>query len=170
MTNQVQRLRDQAERNEEIKNKRLDLPWVGVEREYAFDTEDGKKPPEQLRAPSKFANFRLTPKTLRGRSLVTRKRGASAGMDAWISVSATRLWTSGFAGVRLVGMQPCAPHPGRLRARDGDECGTERLRSVRCRCGAARLRRRRRWPARRRCWPPTSRGCCRRTVERGPAG
>src|SRR5438046_4373423 len=34
---------EQAERNEEIKRKRLDLPWVPVEKEYAFDTEDGKK-------------------------------------------------------------------------------------------------------------------------------
>jgi len=33
----------QAERNEEIKTKRRDLPWVPVEKEYAFDTEDGKK-------------------------------------------------------------------------------------------------------------------------------
>ena len=34
---------EQAERNEEIKRKRLDLPWVPVEKEYEFDTEDGKK-------------------------------------------------------------------------------------------------------------------------------
>jgi predicted dithiol-disulfide oxidoreductase (DUF899 family) len=34
---------EQAERNEEIKTKRLDLPWVAVEKEYEFDTEDGKK-------------------------------------------------------------------------------------------------------------------------------
>ena len=34
---------EQAERNEEIKKKRLDLPWVEVEKEYEFDTEDGKK-------------------------------------------------------------------------------------------------------------------------------
>jgi predicted dithiol-disulfide oxidoreductase (DUF899 family) len=34
---------EQAERNEEIKRKRLDLPWVPVEKEYAFDTETGKK-------------------------------------------------------------------------------------------------------------------------------
>ncbi|MGZ4369754.1 MAG: DUF899 family protein, partial [Gaiellaceae bacterium] len=33
----------QAERNEEIKSKRRDLPWVPVEKEYEFDTEDGKK-------------------------------------------------------------------------------------------------------------------------------
>src|SRR6476659_1457398 len=33
----------QAERNEEIKRKRLELPWVPVEKEYEFDTEDGKK-------------------------------------------------------------------------------------------------------------------------------
>src|ERR1044071_7655119 len=33
----------QAERNEEIKRARLDLPWVRVEKEYEFDTEDGKK-------------------------------------------------------------------------------------------------------------------------------
>jgi predicted dithiol-disulfide oxidoreductase (DUF899 family) len=34
---------EQAERNEEIKQKRRDLPWVPVEKEYEFDTEGGKK-------------------------------------------------------------------------------------------------------------------------------
>jgi predicted dithiol-disulfide oxidoreductase (DUF899 family) len=34
---------EHAERNEEIKKRRLDLPWVPVEKEYEFDTEDGKK-------------------------------------------------------------------------------------------------------------------------------
>src|ERR687897_2666063 len=34
---------EQAERNEEIKKKRLELPWVRVEKEYEFDTEEGKK-------------------------------------------------------------------------------------------------------------------------------
>ena len=34
---------EHAERNEEIKKKRLDLPWVPVEKEYEFDTEEGKK-------------------------------------------------------------------------------------------------------------------------------
>jgi predicted dithiol-disulfide oxidoreductase (DUF899 family) len=34
---------EQAERDEEIKRKRRELPWVPVEKEYAFDTEDGKK-------------------------------------------------------------------------------------------------------------------------------
>jgi predicted dithiol-disulfide oxidoreductase (DUF899 family) len=34
---------DQAERNEEIVRKRLDLPWVPVEKQYEFDTEDGKQ-------------------------------------------------------------------------------------------------------------------------------
>ena len=32
-----------AERDEEIKRKRRDLPWVPVEKEYEFDTEEGKK-------------------------------------------------------------------------------------------------------------------------------
>jgi predicted dithiol-disulfide oxidoreductase (DUF899 family) len=32
-----------AQRNEEIKRKRLELPWVRVEKEYRFDTEDGPK-------------------------------------------------------------------------------------------------------------------------------
>jgi predicted dithiol-disulfide oxidoreductase (DUF899 family) len=32
-----------AQRNEEIKRKRLELPWVPVEKEYAFDTEEGRK-------------------------------------------------------------------------------------------------------------------------------
>ena len=34
---------EQAERNEEIKEKRRQLPWVPVEKEYEFDTEDGKR-------------------------------------------------------------------------------------------------------------------------------
>src|SRR3954464_1038834 len=34
---------EQAGRNEEIKSKRLELPWVPVEKQYEFDTEDGKK-------------------------------------------------------------------------------------------------------------------------------
>src|SRR5436190_760589 len=34
---------EQAERNEEIKRKRLELPWVPVEKAYEFDTEEGKK-------------------------------------------------------------------------------------------------------------------------------
>jgi predicted dithiol-disulfide oxidoreductase (DUF899 family) len=34
---------EHAERNEEIKRKRLELPWVPVEKQYEFDTEDGKK-------------------------------------------------------------------------------------------------------------------------------
>src|SRR5512132_1403828 len=34
---------EQAERNEEIKKKRLELPWVPVEKEYEFDTDEGKK-------------------------------------------------------------------------------------------------------------------------------
>ena len=33
---------EQAERNEEIKSKRLDLPWVPVEKEYEFDSEEGR--------------------------------------------------------------------------------------------------------------------------------
>src|SRR5438094_8180 len=34
---------EQAKRNEEITRARRDLPWVRVEKEYEFDTEDGKK-------------------------------------------------------------------------------------------------------------------------------
>jgi len=33
----------QAERDEEIKRKRHELPWVPVEKDYEFDTTDGKK-------------------------------------------------------------------------------------------------------------------------------
>ena len=32
---------EQARRDDEIKRKRLDLPWVPVEKKYEFDTEDG---------------------------------------------------------------------------------------------------------------------------------
>src|ERR1044071_1074849 len=34
---------EQAKRNEEIVAKRRELPWVPIEKEYVFDTEDGKK-------------------------------------------------------------------------------------------------------------------------------
>src|SRR5436305_3105918 len=34
---------EQAQSGEEIKQKRRELPWVPVEKEYEFDTEDGKK-------------------------------------------------------------------------------------------------------------------------------
>jgi predicted dithiol-disulfide oxidoreductase (DUF899 family) len=34
---------EQAERNEEIKRMRLALPWVPVDKEYEFDTEEGSK-------------------------------------------------------------------------------------------------------------------------------
>ena len=34
---------EQAERNQEVHEKRLALPWVPVEKQYEFDTEDGKK-------------------------------------------------------------------------------------------------------------------------------
>jgi predicted dithiol-disulfide oxidoreductase (DUF899 family) len=39
---------EQAERNEEIKRKRRELPWVPVEKQYEFDTEGGKKTLAQL--------------------------------------------------------------------------------------------------------------------------
>jgi predicted dithiol-disulfide oxidoreductase (DUF899 family) len=34
---------EQARRGEEIKRKRRELPWVPVEKEYEFDTEEGRK-------------------------------------------------------------------------------------------------------------------------------
>src|SRR5690242_2992233 len=34
---------EHAQQNEEIKRKRQELPWVPVEKDYEFDTEDGKK-------------------------------------------------------------------------------------------------------------------------------
>jgi predicted dithiol-disulfide oxidoreductase (DUF899 family) len=39
---------EHAQRNEEIKQKRRELPWVPVEKEYVFDTEDGKKSLDDL--------------------------------------------------------------------------------------------------------------------------
>ena len=39
---------DQAKLNEQAKQKRLALPWVPVEKEYEFDTEDGKKTLSEL--------------------------------------------------------------------------------------------------------------------------
>jgi predicted dithiol-disulfide oxidoreductase (DUF899 family) len=38
----------QAEKNKEIQSKRRELPWVRVEKEYVFDTEEGKKTLAQL--------------------------------------------------------------------------------------------------------------------------
>ena len=35
---------EQAERDQEVKEKRRALPWVPVEKEYQFDTEDGRRP------------------------------------------------------------------------------------------------------------------------------
>jgi predicted dithiol-disulfide oxidoreductase (DUF899 family) len=34
---------EQAERNAEIKQRRLELPWVPVEKDYEFETEEGRK-------------------------------------------------------------------------------------------------------------------------------
>ena len=34
---------EQARKNEEVKQKRLELPWVPVEKEYELDTVDGKR-------------------------------------------------------------------------------------------------------------------------------
>jgi predicted dithiol-disulfide oxidoreductase (DUF899 family) len=34
---------EQAELNTKVKEQRLELPWVPVEKEYTFDTEDGEK-------------------------------------------------------------------------------------------------------------------------------
>src|SRR5215208_5925053 len=39
---------EQAERNKEIVRKRQELPWVPVEKDYEFDTEDGKKTRTEL--------------------------------------------------------------------------------------------------------------------------
>jgi predicted dithiol-disulfide oxidoreductase (DUF899 family) len=39
---------EHAEQNNEIKKKRRELPWVPVEKEYTFDTEDGKKTLDEL--------------------------------------------------------------------------------------------------------------------------
>jgi predicted dithiol-disulfide oxidoreductase (DUF899 family) len=42
--NELARLEaEQAKRDEEITQKRLELPWVPVEKEYVFATEDGEK-------------------------------------------------------------------------------------------------------------------------------
>jgi predicted dithiol-disulfide oxidoreductase (DUF899 family) len=34
---------EHAQRNEEIRKKRLDLPWVAVTKDYQFDTQDGQQ-------------------------------------------------------------------------------------------------------------------------------
>src|SRR6476646_10146360 len=55
---------EQGERNEEIKRKRLTLPWVAVAKEYEADTEDGKKIRAELfagRAQLRAYNIMLGP-------------------------------------------------------------------------------------------------------------
>ena len=42
---------EHGELNQEIKKKRLELPWVPVEKEYVFDTQDGKKSRRAFRRP-----------------------------------------------------------------------------------------------------------------------
>src|ERR1700747_190913 len=39
---------EQAQRNEEIKNKRRELPWVRVDKRYEFDTAEGTKSLDEL--------------------------------------------------------------------------------------------------------------------------
>src|SRR3569623_1475237 len=39
---------EHAKQNEEIVAKRRELPWVPIEKNYEFDTEDGKKPLSEL--------------------------------------------------------------------------------------------------------------------------
>jgi predicted dithiol-disulfide oxidoreductase (DUF899 family) len=39
---------EHAERNNEIKKQRRELPWVPIEKEYTLDTEDGKKTLDEL--------------------------------------------------------------------------------------------------------------------------
>src|SRR2546423_15302148 len=39
---------EQAERGQKIRKKRRELPWGPVEKEYEFDTEDGKKTLSEL--------------------------------------------------------------------------------------------------------------------------
>src|SRR4029078_8927140 len=47
--NELARLEaEQAERNEEIKSKRLDLPWVPVDKEYESDTGAAPTPLAEL--------------------------------------------------------------------------------------------------------------------------
>ena len=39
----LERENEHAERSEELARQRQELPWVPVETEYTFETEDGKK-------------------------------------------------------------------------------------------------------------------------------
>jgi predicted dithiol-disulfide oxidoreductase (DUF899 family) len=62
---------EQAKRNEEIKAKRLELPWVPVEKEYAFDTEHGRKTLAELfdgRSQLLAYNIMFGPSTLKART------------------------------------------------------------------------------------------------------
>jgi predicted dithiol-disulfide oxidoreductase (DUF899 family) len=39
----LERENEHAERSEELARQRQELPWVPVEQEYTFETEDGEK-------------------------------------------------------------------------------------------------------------------------------
>ena len=61
---------EQAKRNEEIKTKRLELPWVPVEKEYEFDTENGRKTLAELfdgRVAAPRLQHHVRPRLLKGR-------------------------------------------------------------------------------------------------------
>src|SRR5579859_7349523 len=59
---------EQAKRNEEITSARRALPWVRVEKQYEFDTEDGKKTLAEL---------------FHGRSQLLRSRSQARKRSSW---------------------------------------------------------------------------------------
>ncbi len=71
---------EHAERNEEIKKKRLELPWVRVDKEYEFDTDDGKKTLAEL---------------FDGRSQPLAKTLCTAPTPRWAPALAAPAWATG---------------------------------------------------------------------------
>jgi predicted dithiol-disulfide oxidoreductase (DUF899 family) len=67
---------EQARRNEEIHRKRLELPWVAVDKDYQFDTRDGKKSLADLFEAAR--SFSLTTSCSAPRTRAARARGARA--------------------------------------------------------------------------------------------
>ena len=81
-----------AELNAEIKRKRLELPWVPVEKEYLFETEAGRKTLADLfdgRSQLLAYNIMFGPDYDLGRVPDVRTWGTSSTPPAFTSITAT---------------------------------------------------------------------------------
>src|SRR5260370_37567253 len=72
---------EQAERDEEIKGKRRELPWGPVEKEYAFVTEGGRK---QLAELFEGRSQLLASTILFGPDFETRARPGRTDLAHWL--------------------------------------------------------------------------------------